>query len=70
MQEINDFDAEAKARMKWIQYKRREILLDDYTNVMPEQFGPLVKRILNLTIQSGKKDILLIVDVTDAFANK
>lgn len=70
MQKIEDYDTEAKARMKWINYKRHEILLDDYTNVFPEQFAPLVKRITDLTFQSGKKDILLIVDVTGAFANK
>lgn len=70
MQKIEDFDTEAKARMKWINYKGHEILFDDYTNVMPEQFAPLVQRITELTFQSGKKDILLIVDVRCAFANK
>ncbi len=70
MQEIKDFDTEAKKRMKWITYKENEILLDDYTNIYPEQFAPLIKRITDLTFQSGKKDILLIVDVTGAYANK
>ena len=70
MQNIENYDAEAKARMKWINYKGHEILLDDYTNIMPNQFAPLVERITNLTLQSGKKDILLIVDVTGAYANK
>ncbi|MFX1376947.1 MAG: hypothetical protein ACFFA0_14170 [Promethearchaeota archaeon] len=70
MYKIENYDAEAKARMKWITYKRHEILLDDYSNIMPEQFAPLIERILNLTIQSGKKDILLIVDVTGSYANK
>lgn len=70
MQEIKDFDAEAKKRMKWINYKGQEILLDDYTNIYPEQFAPLIKKITDLTFQSGKKDILLIVDVTGSYANK
>ena len=70
MQVIKDFDAEAKKRMKWINYKGQEILLDDYTNIFPEQFSPLIKRITELTFESGKKDILLIVDVTGAYANK
>jgi hypothetical protein len=70
MQKIEDYDREAKVRMKWINYKGHEILLDDYTNVLPDQFAPLVKRITELTFQSGKKEILLIVDVTGAFANK
>ena len=70
MQKIKDFEAEAKARMKWFEYKDKEILLDDYTNLYPEQFAPLVKNIANLTLESGKKDILLIVDVTNSYANK
>ena len=70
MQEIEDYGAEAQARMKWITYKGKELLLDDYSNIMPEQFPPLIEEITNLTFQSGKKEILLIVDVTGAFANK
>ncbi|MHA2036067.1 MAG: hypothetical protein ACW98X_06510 [Promethearchaeota archaeon] len=70
MQQIEDYVAEAQARMKWTTYKGKEILLDDYSNIMPEQFPPLIKQITNLTFQSGKKDILLIVDVTGAYANK
>ena len=70
MQEIEDYSAEAQARMKWITYKGKEILLDDYSNIMPEQFPPLIEQITNLTFQSGKKNILLIVDVTGAFAGK
>jgi hypothetical protein len=37
---------------------------------MPEQFPPLIEKITELTFKSGKKDILLIVDVTGAYANK
>ena len=70
MQEIKDYDVEAQTRMKCITYKGKEILLDDYSNIMPEQFPSLIERITNLTFQSGKKDILLIVDVTGAYANK
>jgi hypothetical protein len=70
VQEIEDYSTEAQTRMKWIDYKGKEILLDDYSNIMPEQFPPLIEQITNLTFQSGKKDILLIVDVTGAFANK
>ncbi|MHA1933632.1 MAG: hypothetical protein ACW96X_13900 [Promethearchaeota archaeon] len=70
MQQIEDYVAEAQARMKWITYEGKEILLDDYTNILPEQFPPLIEQITTLTFQSGKKDILLIVDVTGAFAGK
>jgi len=70
MKEIEDYSAEAQARMKWITYKGKEILIDDYSNIMPNQLPPLIENITNLTFQSGKKDILLIVDVTGAYANK
>lgn len=33
MQEIEDFDTEAIARMQWITYQGREILVDDYSNI-------------------------------------
>ena len=54
MQKIEDFEAEAKARMKWIIYKEKEILIDDYSNLFPKQFAPLIKQITNLTFKSGK----------------
>lgn len=70
MQKIEDYQSEAKARMKWITYKGKEILIDDYSNLFPEQFAPLVKNIVELTFKSGKKDILLIVDVSNSYTNK
>ena len=60
MQEIEDYEAEAKARMKWISYKEHKILLDDYSNIMPEQLPPLIERKTNLTFQSGKKSKFLL----------
>ena len=70
MREIKDLDAEAKKRKIWFDYQGHEILLDDYKNVLPEQFPSLINRMTELTFESGKKDILLIVDVTGAYANK
>jgi hypothetical protein len=70
MQKIEDFEVEAKVRMKWLNYKGKEILVDDYTNLYPEQFAPIVKIIANLTLESGKKDILCIVDESNSYANK
>ncbi|MFX1568530.1 MAG: hypothetical protein ACFFCV_09195 [Promethearchaeota archaeon] len=70
MREIKDLDAEAKKRKIWFDYQGHEILLDDYTNVFPDQFASLIERMTELTFESGKKDILLIVNVTGAYANK
>ncbi len=70
MQKIEDYEFEAKTRMKWIIYKGKEILIDDYSNLSPEHFAPLVKNIVELTLKSGKKNILLIVDVTNSYTNK
>lgn len=69
-----EFDAEllalAKTRMNWIDYKGKEILYDDYSGLTGEEMANLIPVITHLTFESGKKDILLIVDVTNAYANK
>ena len=70
MQKIEDFEAEAKRRMIWTTHQGKEILIDNYSNLYPEQFAPLINHITNLTFESGKKDILLIVDVSNSYANK
>ena len=56
--------------MKWITYKGKEILIDDYRNLQGKDFPPLVNTILNLTLQTGKKDILLILDFRESYVNK
>lgn len=69
-----EFDEEllsqAKARMNWINYKGKEILYDDYSGLTGDEMAKLIPVITHLTFESGKKDILLIVDVSNAFANK
>lgn len=61
---------EAKKRMEWLTYKGKEILYDDYRNLQANEFPPLVNAIYNLTLETGKKNLLIIVDVTDSYANK
>jgi hypothetical protein len=69
-----EFDAEllsqAKARMSWIDYKGKEILYDDYSGLTGDEMAKLIPVITHLTFESGKKDILLIVDVSNGYANK
>lgn len=66
----SDVVKEAKNRMTWITYKGKEILLDDYTTLSGDFFSHVVNAILDLTLKTGKKDILCLVDVSDSFANK
>ncbi len=70
----NEFSAEllnkAKARMTWEDYKGKEILIDDYSGLRATEMAELIPAITHLTFETGKKDILLIVDVSNAFANK
>ena len=61
---------EAKKRMIWMTYKGKEILYDDYRNLQASEFSPLVNAIFNMTLETGKTNLLVIVDVTDSYANK
>ncbi|MBN1800881.1 MAG: hypothetical protein JW891_05200 [Candidatus Lokiarchaeota archaeon] len=61
---------EAKSRMKWITHKGKEILIDDYRNLQGDVFPSMINAIVSLTLKTGKKDLLVIVDVRDSFANK
>ena len=70
MLETESLETLAKERMKWLTYKGHEILLDDYSNLKPDVFLPLINVVTDLTFKSGKENILLIVDVSNSYANK
>ena len=61
---------EAKRLMKWITYKGKEILIHDYTNLLPKQIGPLVEAVAHITFETGKKNLLVIVDISNSYGNK
>ncbi len=61
---------EIKGRQKWITYKEKEILYEDYTNPNGEEIAIRVPIFSHLEFQLGKKDMLLIVDLSNSYANK
>ena len=62
--------SDAKSRMKWITHKGKEILYEDYTNLTGEQIARLVPAITKLTEDNDYKDILLLLDLSNSYANK
>ena len=61
---------EVKERQKWIAYKEKEILYEDYTNLNGEEIAIRVPIFSHLEFQMGKKDMLLIIDLSNSYASK
>lgn len=61
---------EIKGRQKWITYKEKEILYEDYTNLKGDEIAIRVPIFSHLEFQIGKKDMLLIVDLSNSYASK
>jgi len=62
--------SEAESRMKWISHKGKDILYEDYTNLTGKQIARLVPAITKITEEKDYKDILLLLDLSNSFANK
>jgi hypothetical protein len=62
--------SEAESRMKWLTHNGKDILYEDYTNLTGEQIARLVPAITKITEEKDYKDILLLLDFTNSFANK
>lgn len=58
-----------KREHKFITYKGKEILYIDYRNLVPETFLEAITQAHSFLMNSGKKDILELVDITGSFAN-
>ncbi len=61
---------EAKPRLKWIIYKEKEILIQDYTGLQGDDIARIMPAMTDQIIKSCKKEILNIVDIRDSFGNK
>ncbi len=61
---------EVKEKMDWITHKGKEILYENYTNLTGEQIAARVPIFSHLELQMGKKEMLLIIDLSNSFANK
>ena len=57
-------------RVKWINYKEKEILLDDYTGLQGEELVETIEVLTNHLMDSGKKEILLLIDLNNSYTNK
>ena len=56
-------------RAKWIDYKGKEILLNDYTNLQGD-YVEIIEALTSYILNSGKKEILLLIDLNDSYTNK
>ena len=61
---------EAKSRMNWIEHEGKAILYEDYTNLQGPEIADLVPLITQITLEENYKDILLLLDLRNSFANK
>jgi hypothetical protein len=59
-----------KKRHVWINYKEKEILYTDYTNLQGEEFVKIIKVLTEDILSMGKEDILLLLDLQGSYANK
>jgi hypothetical protein len=57
-------------RVKWIEYKGKEILRDDYTNLQGEELVHAIEVLTNHLMESGKKEVLLLIDLNNSYTNK
>jgi len=57
-------------RVKWIEYKGKDILDYDYTNLQGDEFVETIKVLTDHLMNIGKEDILLLLDLTNSFTNK
>lgn len=57
-------------RVKWINYKEKEILYNDYTNLQGDEFVETIIPITDYIMNLGKKEILLLIDVNNSYTNK
>ena len=57
-------------RVKWINFKGKDILCDDYTNLQGDEFVETIKTLTDHVMNVGKKDILLLLDLNNSYTNK
>ena len=69
---ISEIDGEGPTnRIKWIEHKKIPILFADYSNFEnPEQTIKTIQRVTNYIIKLGYKEILMLIDVRNSFADE
>ncbi len=66
----SELENELKKRLRWTKYQEKDILIQDYSKLPGDDIARLMSAIADQIIKSGKKDLLIIVDVTDGIGNK
>jgi hypothetical protein len=57
-------------RIKWIEYRGKKILYNDYTGLRGDEFTRIIKQSEAEVLGSGMKTVYVINNVTDSFMNK
>ena len=57
-------------RLKWLDHKEKKILFIDYTNLVGDEMLKPIQEIEEYISNLGEKDLLLLLDFRDSFANK
>ncbi len=63
-------DEIVEKRVKWIEYKGVEIMINDYTNLSGEEFIKTIQTLTENFVSLDKKDALLLIDIRDSYTNK
>ena len=61
---------EARKRISWIQYKGKEIEIDDFTNLSGDELVGIIRANTEIVLKMGKNNILSIADFTNSYASK
>lgn len=57
-------------RLKWVEHKGKKILYNDYRNLAGDEMLKPIKEIGDIMTNLGEKDLLILLDFRDSFANK
>lgn len=65
-----DLIEDIEKRHYWITYKGKNIQINDYSDLVGEQFPPLVEAMTEKTLKEGRIGNLVIIDLRGSFVNK
>ncbi len=65
-----DIMEEARSRMKYVTHKGMEIEINDFTNLRGDRFASIIKANTQISLNSDKRDLLGIIDVSNSYINK
>ncbi|MFX1338967.1 MAG: STAS/SEC14 domain-containing protein [Promethearchaeota archaeon] len=57
-------------RLKWLDHNGKKILYNDYRNLAGDEMLKPIQEMSRIVASLGEKDLLLLLDFRDSFANK